>query len=40
MDRGLPERECLNVTSCSHLEGKPQKLTFQFFLQMPDHQNV
>ena len=29
LERHLPERERLNVTSCSHGRGKPQKLTFQ-----------
>ena len=29
----LPERESLNVTSCPHGRGKPQKLTFQVCLQ-------
>ena len=29
LDRCLPERGRLNVTSCSHVRGKPEKLTFQ-----------
>mgnify|MGYP001791310708 CR=1 FL=1 len=33
LERHLPERERLNVTSCSHIGGKPQKLTFQVCLQ-------
>ena len=29
LDRCLPERECLNVTSWPHVRGQPQKLSFQ-----------
>ena len=31
--RRLPECERLSVTSCAHVVGKPQKLTFQVCLQ-------
>ena len=33
LDRRIPEREHLNVTPCSHLGGKSQKLTFKVCLQ-------
>ena len=29
LDRRLHERERLNVTSCPHVRGQPQKLCFQ-----------
>ena len=36
LDRRLPERKCMNVASCSHVTGKPQKLTFQVCAQMSE----
>ena len=33
LDKHLPERECMNMLSWSHVRGQPQKLCIQVGLQ-------